>query len=36
MNGQPKNLSVVPLKDRDGVNGGRAARQSATRRMTAR
>ena len=23
MNGHPKNLSVVPPKDRDGINGGR-------------
>ena len=30
MNGQPKNLSVVPPKDRDGVNGG--GRRQAARR----
>lgn len=30
MNGQPKNLSVVPPKDRDGVNGG--SRRQAARR----
>ena len=30
MNGHPKNLSVVPPKDRDGVNGG--SRRQAARR----